>query len=327
MEALSTSMNPADEAMLAAVLGEGATPVVTSRSFRVMGSNASITVVGGHPTVIDDAIGLAAELEGLWTRFSPDSDISLLNWAGGQPVEVDPRTVDLIDIMQRAAKDTAGAFDPTLLPALLKEGYTHSLVDPSRFTTLPDSARSPGHLHEISIDGNVVTMPRGTTLDAGGIGKGYAADLIAEFLRDQGALGVLVELGGDLRVEGYSPRGRGWRLGIENPVAVDSHVSVIEIESGGLATSSQMKRRFQDGQGRETHHLIDSTSGLSMDSTALSVTVLAPTAWQAEVMAKVGFQRTPAEFLHFARRKGLRVGVFGAEGNWTRSSDWPEYRA
>ena len=327
MSALAAGMNPADEAMLAAVFGDGATPLVHSRSFAVMGSNASVTVVGGHASLVDDAVGMAHELEGLWTRFSPDSDISLLNWSEGKPVDVDPRTVNLIRAMQQAKQMTAGAFDPTLLPALLREGYTHSLVDPSRSTTLPHSAQSPGRLEEIVIEGTVVKLPLGTTLDAGGIGKGYAADLIAEHVRSQGVMGVLVELGGDLRVEGYSPRGRGWRLGVENPFSPETHVSVIEIDSGGLATSSQLKRRFHREDGAESHHLIDAVSSTSMESRAASVTVLAPTAWESEVLAKVGFQRPPAEFLTLAKRRGVKVGVFTDDGAWTRSSDWPEYRA
>ena len=327
MESVAMGMNPADEAMLAAVIGDGASPVVHTRSFTTMGSNANVTIVGGHPSLADDAVGLAAELEGLWTRFSPDSDISALNWSEGKPVEVDPRTVDLIDMMQRAHRDTSGAFDPTLLPALMRQGYTHSLVDPSRVTTLPASAVAPGRLGEIHVEGTVVTMPIGTTLDAGGIGKGYAADLISDYLRGQGVLGAMVELGGDLRVQGFSPRGRGWRLGVENPVAQGSHVSVIEIESGGLATSSQLKRRFVSDEGRDGHHLIDAQSSSSIDSQVLSVTVLAPSAWEAEVLAKVGFLRSPAEFLTLARRRGVKVGVFTNDGAWTRSSDWPEYRA
>ena len=327
MDFSGATLNPANEAVLAAMVGEGANPVVHSRAFRAMGSHASITLVGGHPHLVDDAIGLAAELEGLWTRFSPDSDISLLNWAEGRPVEVDPRTATLVDYMQRAWRDTAGAFDPTLLPNLLDEGYTHSVVDPTRSTTLPDSAKAPGQLSEVTIDGNTVVMPKGTTLDAGGIGKGFAADLIVELCRAEGAIGTMIELGGDLRVDGFSPRGRGWRVGVENPLHLDSHVSVVEMESGGLATSSQLKRRFQNAQGEQTHHLIDSHRGESLESESLSVTVLAPTAWQAEAMTKVGFHKSPAEFLHLARRKGLRAGVFSADGSWTRSSDWPEYRA
>jgi len=88
MENFALSLNPADEAVLAAVSESGVAPQVHSRSFRVMGSHASVTVVGGHQVLVDDAVGMAMELEGLWTRFSRDSDISALNWAGGEPVEV-----------------------------------------------------------------------------------------------------------------------------------------------------------------------------------------------------------------------------------------------
>lgn len=320
-------VDPVDEAVLAAIQTDDASAVVNSREFRVMGSNASVIVVGGKPGLVDDAIGLANELEGLWTRFSRDSDISAINWAEGEPVEVDSRSVTLIEAMKVAHLATAGAFDPTLLPHLLSEGYTHSIVDPSRFTELPESARAPGNLQAVQCEGTTVTAPRGTTLDPGGIGKGLAADLIAEFLKAKGALGSMVELGGDVRVEGYSPRGRGWRLAVDHPLEPGARVSVVEIDSGGVATSSQLKRRFQRGDGSETHHLIDGETGLSVESSALAVTVVAPTAWQAEVMAKVGFSKKPAEFLAFVRRQSMKAGVFTSDNQWIRSSDWPELDA
>ncbi len=320
-------LNPVDEAILAAVMSDGASPVVHSRSFTVMGSNASITVVGAHATLVDDAIGLAMELEGLWTRFSRESEISELNWSEGKELSVDPRTRALIEKMIAAYRLTGGVYDPTLLPALLKAGYVRSLVDSQRVTTLPVSATAPGDVEGIQVSGDSVTLPLGTTLDPGGIGKGYAADLICEHLKEQGALGVMVELGGDLRVEGFSPRGRGWRLGVEDPLTPGRFVSVVEIEGGSLATSSRLKRQFSSDDGQKTHHLMDASSGMSMESDVLTVTVLAPTAWQAEVIAKVGFVKPPAEFLHFAKKLGVRAGVVSEDGRWLRSSDWPEYRA
>lgn len=327
MSELSTSMDPAEEAILAAVMSDGSRPVVHSRSFKVMGSNASITVVGGHASLVDDAVGLAHELEGLWTRFSRESEISELNWAEGKAVSVDPRTRQLVSHMVEAHRLTGGLYDPTLLPQVLKSGYTKSLVDSRRETTLPESARAPGEVSQIHISGDSVQLPIGTTLDSGGIGKGFAADIICEFLKDRGALGAMVELGGDLRVEGYSPRGRGWRLGVENPLNEGAHVSIVEIESGGLATSSRLKRTFTSDDGKDTHHLIDPTTGESLESDVLTVTVLAPTSWQAEVVAKVGFSKSPAEFLQMVRKLGFRAGVVLSDGQWLRSSDWPEYRA
>ena len=175
----------------------------------------------------------------------------------------------------------------------MRAGYTKSLVDPRRETTLPDSARAPGDVSQIHVSGDTVQLPLGTTLDAGGIGKGFAADLICEFLKERGALGVMVELGGDLRAEGYSPRGRGWRLGVENPLQEGTYVSVLEIESGGLATSSRLKRTFTSEEGKDSHHLIDPVSGESMESEVLTVTVLAPTAWQAEGCRQSRFFKDP----------------------------------
>ncbi len=102
---------------------------------------------------------------------------------------------------------------------------------------------------------------------------------------------------------------------------------MVEIESGGIATSSQLKRRFTRSDGAETHHLIDGMTGLSMESSALAVTVLAPTAWQAEVMTKVGFTKKPADFLAFVRRQSMKAGVFTNDHQWMRSSDWPELDA
>lgn len=322
-----TDLDVAESAIVAAVMSDGSQPMTSTRRFPVMGTHASITVVGGHSSLVDDAVGLAVELDGLWSRFSPDSDISLLNLAEGRPVEVDSRTVELVEAMMRGYRDTRGAFDPTLLPFLMAQGYSHSLVDPSRATVLPSSARAPGNLDGIRIEGDTVTVPLGTTLDSGGIGKGLAADLIVDFLRSNGALGAMVELGGDIRVDGASPRGRGWRLGIEHPFEEGHHISVVEIQSGGLATSSLLKRRFVSGSGDEGHHLIDSQTGKSLKSTAVTVSVLAPTAAQAEVFTKVGFSKPSSEFILSAKRRSLKAGLVTEEGQWVRSSDWPEYRA
>ncbi len=72
-------------------------------------------------------------------------------------------------------------------------------------------------MSDIDIDGSQVTLHRGTTVDSGGVGKGLAADLAVEFALKAGALGALVEVGGDVRVGGVSPRSDSWRLAIEDP--------------------------------------------------------------------------------------------------------------
>ena len=182
---------------------------VRERTFHVMGSTARIVVVDGHAGDLHRADARLRRFEARWSRFVPESDLSRLNHAEGDPVPVAPETLVLLDHLVAAWRATAGAFDPTLLPALVAAGDAASRDDPAARTTLPPSARWPGDPDGITIDHDrrSARLPVGTTVDAGGLGKGLAADLVVADLLAGGAAGALVSIGGDLRVAGRAPAG------------------------------------------------------------------------------------------------------------------------
>jgi len=91
-----------------------------------MGSDAHVIVVGGADRLIDDAVTRVAELEQRWSRFLPDSEISQLNRWAGLPVAVSPDTVTLVEHAIVAWRLSGGAFDPTLLGAVMQAGYDRS---------------------------------------------------------------------------------------------------------------------------------------------------------------------------------------------------------
>jgi len=141
-------------------------------------------------------------------------------------------------------------------------------------------------------------------LDPGGIGKGYAADLVVSELRAAGAAGVCVNLGGDLRAEGRAPGGGSWVVGIEHPLR-PGPAATVTLAGGAVATSSRTRRTWgPDGDRR--HHLIDPATGAPADTLA-AVTVLAARGWQAEVLAK-------AAFLGGLDRGRALLTVAGADG-------------
>ena len=144
-----------------------------------MGGRVTMTVVGGPSGLLDELRWELDRLEGLWSRFLPDSELSRLNAADGDALQVDDATVALIQAMQRGYVETAGAFDPTLLPTLVSAGYSGSVVRPGRATVTPSGSVPGGNPADIEIRGRRVRLPAGMTLDAGGIGKGLAADLLA----------------------------------------------------------------------------------------------------------------------------------------------------
>jgi thiamine biosynthesis lipoprotein len=130
-----------------------------------------------------------------------------------------------------------------------------------------------------------VTLPPGTHLDLGGIGKGRTADLVAEDLVRAGARSALVNLGGDLRIVGDLPPGSEFSIAIENPVDLAGSATTVRLGHGALATSSRARRRWTV-DGEEKHHLIDPATGAPALSGVAAVTVIAATTTEAEVLAK-----------------------------------------
>lgn len=296
-------------------------PGLLSSSRPVMGITGTLTLVGGSPELAEKCWELATTCERKWSRFLDTSDITRLNNAEGSPVVVDPLTIRLVTEMKAGLKLTAGHYDPTLLLAVIQAGYVRSLTDASNTTSLPDSALPQGDLVGVSIGDDSVTMPVGTVLDPGGIGKGLAADLITECAMTHGAWGVMVELGGDIAVAGSAPDGVAWRIGVENPFGGGEHVDVVRIRAGAVATSSQRKRRFDD-----QHHLINPTTGTSAQTDVQTVTVIAANGTRAEVLTKPGFVMPTDQYLEWLPGVGAAGLVTDNNGTSTASANWTRYR-
>lgn len=296
--------------------------VVVVREFAVMGTVAHIVLVAGTEAMLDELVDSTRFLNDRWSRFLATSDISRLNNAEGEPTEVDPVTVALVMEMLAARRLTDGSYDPTILPRLLAEGYDRSHVDPSLVTTLPASARWPVDTAGTTVSGNSVTLPLGMTLDPGGIGKGFAADILATRALELGALGALVEIGGDLRIAGTSPDGENWHIGIDDPLNPGHDRTRVNLVDGAVATSSTLTRTWEF-DGSERHHLIDTESGLPFESDVVSVSVIAVSAAIAEVVAKCGFLRT--DFLEWAPSVGTAALVIHRDGSETSTDNWKDY--
>lgn len=124
-----------------------------------------------------------------------------------------------------------------------------------------------------------VTLPAPVRLDLAGIGKGLAADLVATEVLAAGADGVLVNIGGDLRVMGTCPQPTGWTVVLDHLPGCALALAV-----GGLATSAITKQRWRRGAAT-VHHVIDPATGLPAEHSAASATVIATRAVDAETLA------------------------------------------
>jgi thiamine biosynthesis lipoprotein len=287
-----------------------------------MGTVANLVIVGGTDDMLDELVRTTEFLQSLWSRFIDDSDITRLNNAEGEPTVVNPLTAKLVAEMLAAWKLSEGEYDPTILPKLVAEGYSASRVNSANITRLPDSARWPVDPSGTTIVDNLVTLPVGVTLDPGGIGKGVAADILSTMALERGALGILAEIGGDVRIAGTPPDGAHWRIGIEDPYVESRNIATVNLVDGAVATSSTLKRAWEK-DGRTANHLINVHTGQSMTTNVVTVSVVAVSAGIAEVITKAGFTRR--DFLTWVPTLGVAAFVVYRDGTTAQSANWKDY--
>jgi thiamine biosynthesis lipoprotein len=289
-----------------------------------MGTTAGVAVVGAAPHHLELAAAIIRDCERRWTRFTETSELAQLNRSDGRPTMLPRDTYDLVAAAVRAWELTDGRFDPTVAQAVVAAGYDRTFTEASRVCR--PSAPSPGCAGICLDDGlGAATLPSGVTLDLGGIAKGHTADLVVETLLDDGALGVLADLGGDVRVGGEPGDAGRWEVDVADPFDDGRDLTVLRLASGAVATSSTLGRRWTH-EGRVLHHIIDPRTGRPADTGLATVTVVAGTAAWAEIIAKAALVAGwpgAAEVVHAAGATGL---VTDHAGGWRPLDGLEAYR-
>lgn len=297
-------------------------PAVTGywieRRVPAMGSTATVTIGDGDAPLCDWAVDELARLEQSWSRFRPDSELTALN---RRPDEWVPVSRWLLLAVSRACvlwRVTCGAFDPTVLDALEGAGYDRSFAALDRDDPRP--ARPPVPPRgcdgvEVDEERRAIRLEAGCRLDLGGIGKGLAADLVAQGLVDRGARSALVSLGGDIRVCGEVPE-PGWPIPVEDPLRPEQVAFEHVLRTGAIVTSTTLIRTWRRG-GRSHHHIVDPRTGAPTEGDAAAVVATAPAAWFAEGVAKAAVVLGRERGADLLRRSGVHGWIFGADGSAT----------
>ena len=289
-------------------LEEGPEPL--RHLFKAMGTRVElISAPGTDPQQMEAAAKrverVFAGQEARFSRFRPGSELCRVNERAGRWVVVSRPFASLTRVALRAAEETGGLFDPTVLPALRAAGYDRDFREVQARDDNPDTideevlairrdfrdllikdAITCGAWRDVELRGDRLRLPEGAELDFGGIAKGWTVDLAADALR---ALPwAIVDAGGDLRITG-DPPGDGIDIGIEDPQATGVEALRLRLGAGALATSSVTVRSWGTG----AHHLIDPRTSLPALTGVLQATVWAETCTQAEVWSKAALLAGP----------------------------------
>ena len=203
-----------------------------------------------------------------------------------------------------AAELTGGLVDPTLIPELEAAGYDRTRRTPElsladALATAP--ARRPAGPHpaarwaRVRVGDGTISREPGIRLDTGGTGKGLAADLLA--LQLPSSERWAIDCGGDLRVNGP------FEIDVRHPLTGET-AHRLELTGGGVATSGIDTRIWRAEDGTARHHILDPATGEPAWTGVIGATAIAPTALEAEALAKAALLSGPAGAGRWLRRHG-----------------------
>ncbi len=264
---------------------------------RHMGVDWNISVYAPQEAAANAAVTAAfrriKQLNGLLSDYEPDSELMRLcrNSRPGKPVKVSRELLFVLSRSQGLSRQTGGAFDVTVghLTRLWRNARRQR-----RFPKPDDlkKARERTGFDLMKIDekaGTVELQKRGMRLDLGGIAKGFAGDEAMKVLRKHGITRCMIDGSGDIVVGDPPPGKHGWKIAVaplrnaKRKNGNEKSPQILLLKNAAVATSGDAYQ-FVEFHGKRYSHIVDPKTGLGLTRSS-SVTVIAPTGWQADSLA------------------------------------------
>jgi len=263
----------------------------------VMGTFARVVAVaedsGTARKCIQAALAEIHKVDELMSDYKSDSEISRVNRdAFKQAVRVGESTYEVLQRSIEFSKLTDGAFDVTIGPLMdLFRSAEKKQAAPGEEQIA--EARSKVGFEKLKLNDENKTVQftiDGMRLDLGGIAKGYAVDKAIQAMQRCGAIGAMVDMGGDIRCFGAPPKGKNhWIIGLQDPNPATEDIGgselllKLKITNAAVATSGDY-RQFILIEGKRHSHILNRKTGTSAEGLS-SVTIIADNATEADALA------------------------------------------
>ena len=260
----------------------------------MMGTTFEVRLPANVPGASDlacRALDRVEAIEAQMTIYRDDSEVALLNAsAHREPVAVEPGLFALLERAAEIGLRTGGAYDVASGALSLAWGFTRGPRRVPSGEALADALGRSGMRH-VRLDPTAQTVAfdrEGVAINLGSIGKGFALDEAARVVRDFWWPTPALIHGGQSSVYAVgsppdAPLGR-WAVGLRNPFDPTRPLGRIYLRDRGLGTSGDSFQQFEAG-GRLYGHIIDPRTGVPPEGGPASVSVLAPTAAEADALS------------------------------------------
>ncbi|WP_413623230.1 FAD:protein FMN transferase ApbE [Klebsiella quasipneumoniae subsp. similipneumoniae] len=316
-----------------------ATPASTATVLdgKTMGTFWRVSVIG-----VDEAKAQAlrakvqAQLDAddrLLSTWKNDSALMRFNHATDtRPWPVSEAMADIVTLSLRIGAKTHGAMDITVGPLVNLWGFgpdKQPVATPDAQAIAAAKARTGlQHLQVINQSGRQFLQKDIPDLfvDLSTVGEGYAADHLARLMEQEGISRYLVSVGGALVSRGMNGEGKPWRVAIQKPTDRENAVqAIVDINGHGISTSGSY-RNYYELDGKRISHVIDPQTGQPITHKLVSVTVIAPTALEADGWDTGLMVLGPEKAQQVVREQGLAVYMIVKEGEGFKTWMSPQFR-
>ncbi|WP_397381720.1 FAD:protein FMN transferase [Prosthecobacter sp.] len=280
---------------------------------RTMGTTWSLRVDGGDGTISQKEIQQQVDVwESIISHWRPDSAISRFNASTSTDwVDVPTELVEVVELAQQIGGDTDHALDITLAPLIDLWGFGAK----GRRDTAPTEAEIAGarakcgwkHLHTRHDPPALHKAIPELSINVSAVAEGWAIDHLAQYLESKGITHFLLEIGGEVLARGE------WRVGIQTPAAPPGEAAQTLLLKDRAITTSGVYRQHFAADGKDYAHILDPRTGRPIEHKLASVSVIHPSASQADGFATAMLVLGPQAGRQLAEKLGLHVVWFERE--------------
>lgn len=262
---------------------------VYSYSAVLMGSPILLKLFSHDEALASRVFRLIKRYEDLLTVNRAHSQVMDINHAAGKhAVAVSRPVFELIRCAKAASVVKDSAFNLAIGPLVKrwKIGFQGDSVPPADEIAALLNITRPEDVVLDEASSSVFLAKAGMEIDLGAIAKGYIADRVRDYLRNEGAELGLINLGGNVQTLG-SPDG-SWSIGLKKPFAGDALIGTLTVENRSVVTSGTYERYFEQN-GRRYHHILDPRTGYPLDNELDSVTIISKDSIDGDIWTTLMF--------------------------------------
>ena len=220
-----------------------------------------------------------AVIDKLLSNSRPDSTIETFNRIENtESQEVGGEIVSLVKIAQVVNKASQGCYDLTIKPLFDLWGFRGDALTIPNDSAILNTLKQIGMAKlEVVDETHLRKKQADLKVDLSSIAQGYSVERISKVLAQKGITHYLVEIGGELKTNGYKPGLQPWRIAVERPLPEERtmHKIVTMPKEAPIAVmTSGTYRHYFDDHGRRYSHILDARNGRPITHNLVSVTVL-----------------------------------------------------